>query len=399
MSIAQGSAIPLKRHDHLKLGLEELAVQNVVTVPEPVRPPVQGVPPLPSPLFVSPQAGDSQALQAAAMDESSMSEEWETRLDSFLKRPEAAVRAERQGEAPRATAAAPTEGRAPYLGRGIRADVVAGLPPPIVVLQDAPLPPPSSPARRNDVSVSEGMDEGPLAAFLAGRPAQPAKLEHLAAPAAMPSVSPVSVPDTPPPLQPEPLPSIADLTQLLNGSDVAASAPPRLAPVARHAGMPPDAAFLHGIGIGLPLRDVQMAAETAYDLGRALAALADFLVETAHRDARISGQAFAALPTGALALSEIVSARDYLPGDVELAVRQVIRQIRELQAEGHPGAVVLDPRELEPGRLLLKWRLDAGHRATPARAWTLYKAHFGELIEQASRKTDKQQRANVGSGR
>jgi hypothetical protein len=151
--------------------------------------------------------------------------------------------------------------------------------------------------------------------------------------------------------------------------------------------LPPDAAFLRGIGIGLPQLSAAQAAVIAYDLGRALAALADLMVEVSHRPdpapvGAPGADPFAIFPTGPLALSELVASPDYRPGQIERAVRQAIARTRRQQAEA-PDGDGIDPAALAPAALMRRWNLDPRRRDSAARAWALYEHRFPELIATA----------------
>lgn len=330
----------------------------------------------------------------------------------------------------------------------------ADLPPPIVVLGDRD-PNQTRPLSGRSAEfdpVTDLGEDGPLMALLSGRPYQPPQTDFQAptdpliasAPPSAPPMAPMpaapseataepqfsraqsSPPPSPPDIAPGDWPWAAAAAPASEpsrpagaGGAIASAAyqapyqpaspslgertaalPAWVEPASpSEAGIPPDAAFLRGIGIGLPQRDAAMPAATAYDLGRALSALCDYLVEVSHEGAQGPSSVFGELPTGGLALSELVAAADYRPGAIEHAVRQVIRRLRQQRgvARGSTRAVVVDPRVMDPARLMLRWKLDPRHRATPARAWALYEANFDALLDEAQDAARPDQPAGGGS--
>jgi type VI secretion system FHA domain protein len=374
----------LQAGDRLKLGRAEILVEEIVAPTRAAAPPGAAGP------SVGPPAG----LAPAADAERRLSEEWESRLGELLRTPASST-------APAASAPAPPEGvRAGSAANGM-AQRPAGLgplvdlPPPTVVL--APEQQACSEAPRAAAPASEPLTgwnrQGPLSSLLLGREAlQPRDDAGAAARAGIPTAGPEPA-RAAPQAQPQPWPQphqadpAAELPPLL-----LAGLPPLRMTDPPHADqsvppLPPDAAFLRGIGIGLPQLSAAQAAVIAYDLGRALAALADLMVEVSHRHESASGGPppggpFAALPTGPLALSELVASPDYRPGQIERTVRDAIARARRLHGDA-PDAFGMDVAMLAPAALMRRWNLDPRRRDSAARAWALFETHFPDLIATA----------------
>ena len=425
--------LPLRKGDSLRIGRTDIVVEEISVMPSaPPAPapgsPAQAYPPVGAPGQPGMTVEQASPTPWSAAESDRVSDEWEARLGGLLTSapgaaPQAVAPPADITRAPTPAPGVPPE-RAPYAAvpEPARAPA-ADLPPPIVVLGDQegnrtrPVP-----GRGGDFDpITDLGDDGPLSALLSGRPYQPPQADLVSSPSPQqePAPQPASLlapepslpAEEPPtdwpwgamPVQAAPAPasssypaSSATVAPPVAPYAAAPYQPPMQAgpvlpgwgepvPGSGEGGIPPDAAFLRGTGIGLPQRDASMPAATSYDLGRALSALCDYLVEVSHEGAQVPGSAFAELPTGGLALSELVAAPDYRPGDVEHAVRQVIRMLRQQRglARGNLRAAVIDPRVMDPARLILRWKLDPRHRATPARAWALYEANFDVILDEA----------------
>lgn len=429
--------LPLRKGDILRIGRTDIVVEEISVMPSapsaPGLPPASSYPPVGAPAQPGTTVEQASPTPWSAAEADRVSDEWEARLGGFLTSAPAAAQPAMAPIPDMTREPSPTPGvppeRAPYAAEPepVRPPV-ADLPPPIVVLgdQEANRTRPVGGHSGDFDPITDLGDDGPLSALLSGRPYQPPQAELSPASPPPPQVrAPEQAPDPVSLMTPGPLPQAEEpptdwpwgatpvqaAPAAPGPSYPAASAPvaPPAAPYVaapyqlplnapstasawgetpaggREAGIPPDAAFLRGAGIGLPHRDPSMPAATAYDLGRALSALCDYLVEVSHEGAQVPGSAFAELPTGGLALSELVAAADYRPGDVEHAVRQVVRMLRQHRglARGARNAAVIDPRVMDPARLILRWKLDPRHRATPARAWALYEANFDSILDEA----------------
>jgi type VI secretion system FHA domain protein len=364
--IASGVPVPLTAGDRLRLGYYDLMVDDILPGPAsaaprsadtgpkapqaPAGPPVG---PVPQPAAQPRVARPASTAGMTGSPRPPLSEDWESRLGELL-RPAAA-----NGVA------------APPIIRPL-----GDLPPPTIVLQPASAPADTKrPQDGLEDQQSEWGTDGPLRALLLGRVA-PAPAPAPAAP-----VRQERAWATEPRLFAEIGPELAE-------RPTPASAP--VEPAAMADGwtpppLPPDAAFLRGLGIGLPQIGTGHAAAIAFDLGRALAALSDMLVELSHHPDTPRGNPFASLPTGPLALSELVASAAYRPGQIERMVRETIGEARRTrdQAAGRRAAAALDLSLLEPAKLLARWKLDPRRRDSGARAWALYETSFPALIEQA----------------
>jgi predicted component of type VI protein secretion system len=362
----------LRPGDRLRLGRAEILVEEIVA-------PARG----PAPLAAAgPRAAPAPAVNA----ERRLSEEWEARLGELLRTPVT-------GPAPDATVAA-SAGAAGVDGTTTRpAAAVApatlgplvDLPPPTVVLAPEPQAGAEAPKLSDHPGepLTQWNREGPLSSLLLGQEVQPPPRYASSAdiPPARPEPRRLELP--PPRMAPDPLPRQADPVADL--PPLRMTDPPRGAHAAPP--LPPDAAFLRGVGIGLPQLSAAEAAVMAYDLGRALAALADLMVEVSHRQDPPGGAPpatgpFAALPTGPLALSELVASADYRPGQIERTVREAIARTRRLHGDAADGAGI-DVAALAPAALMRRWNLDPRRRDSAARAWALYETRFPELVTTA----------------
>jgi predicted component of type VI protein secretion system len=165
---------------------------------------------------------------------------------------------------------------------------------------------------------------------------------------------------------------------------------------------------LRGLGLALPSLSEEQMGALGYDLGRALGALADLLVELSQREGvaaqrkgeESSADPFTTLPTGLLALSELMAAQRHGRSSIEGAVRASIQRLRRgldsrsdqqrrmFQAaltklqERHALRVAL--AQLDPQRFAAQYGLDKSRRrAVKARAWDLFKANYPQVVELA----------------
>jgi predicted component of type VI protein secretion system len=320
------------------------------------------------------------AVVASEPDEAfpGLSEEWESKIGDLL-------RAASVGPDPGARPASPPPLAEPPLSPAAKPKTTLGalseLPPPTVVLpSQRPSAPLSAPPAGGRLMTSP--DQGPLGMLLLGqteippasapsmpvqsiREREPAEVHTpvIAAPFDRPAYTPVS-PPRPPPLSPS-------VARPITGAELPASF---------------AEALLRGLGIGMPQVAGHEADAMGYDLGRALAALADHLVEVSHRPDGPVSEPFAYLPTGPLALSELVAAPGYLAGRAEGGVREAIAVARRRRQDDptRQGATVEAALvRLEPGSLLARWNLDPGRRDTAGRAWALYEATYVEILDAA----------------
>ncbi len=361
--IATGVPIPLKVGDRLRLGSHEVVVDEIL--PEPAATASRLADPVPKATAASPGPSVGPAPQPLAQPRpprvagnggtpgarQQLSEDWETRLGELL-RPAAAL--------PQTEGARPPPASRP-LGE---------LPPPTVTLPPACAP--AGTTLREDALAGQQTEwgkDGPLRTLLMGReplPPGPAPERH----------------DPPWAMETR---LFAELLPDMSEPDAHGPAPVEPAAVPDGWTLPPDAAFLRGIGIGLPQLGPGQAAAIAFDLGRALAALSDMLVELSHRQDSPRSNPFASLPTGPLALSELVASTEYHPGQIERMVRERISEARlgRDRAAGRSGAAAIDLTLFEPAKLMARWKLDPRRRDSGARAWAMYETSFPALVEAA----------------